>query len=501
MDMNFLACCSVALILKYDVVVGHVGVGMENARGGGGGYSVRNAKSIVIDVQGVTALSGKSKSAIVGRFNQRLVAQAYYDVRMRIHNAELFCARRRCLLEVDTEPHGYCMPPVCPSVQALQVLEDELIRRCEFSDNGRMLCMLFDNGIKSLEWDFDKKVWQLADNIRVNINDGEGLPVVTPLAIYFTLTVTDVINARGRRIGKLGNYRVCAQALQKAACCGCLSVIKTLVKAGVSPDLVNDSGELTAFQLAIMSNQISMAHYLIRHGADVNRLEPGLERITPVQRAAMNGQANIIQLLIRCGADYEAANVVGESPLFHAIRSHDLDSVDVLLNGNSACDVVTNRKIGEFPPFSVDYGAAPIHVAVHEGDCSIIKRLLQHGVNINIRTKGWRYTALKKAFWGETHGDPVKVMALLLRYRALINVDDIFFHSEKSLTDDQRRRSVLLLLAARLFQRDVGRALANTLDGRMLSVPAQSSRLNVNSLHALAAQRIWVSLWHSMGLE
>ncbi|WP_211825776.1 hypothetical protein [Kistimonas asteriae] len=99
----------------------------NNIREGDGGYFVRNEQSCVVGVQGGAARKGESKSAIVGHFNQRLVAQAYYDVRMRIHNAELFCARRRCLLEVDTVPHGYCLPPVCPSVIALQVLGDELI--------------------------------------------------------------------------------------------------------------------------------------------------------------------------------------------------------------------------------------------------------------------------------------------------------------------------------------------------------------------------------------
>ncbi|WP_211825775.1 ankyrin repeat domain-containing protein [Kistimonas asteriae] len=361
--------------------------------------------------------------------------------------------------------------------------------------------MLFDNGIKSLEWNVENKVWQLADDIRVNIDDSKGGAEVTLLAIYFTLTVTDVMNTRGRHIEELGSYRVCAQALQKASRCGCLPVVRKLVEAGVSPDLVNDSGELTALQLAVVWNQISEAEYLIRHGADVNRLEPGLEGITSVQRAAINGNADIIKLLIRSGADYEAPNVVGESPLCHAIRSHDLDSVDVLLNYNAACNFVTSRQVSEFHPFSVDHGAAPIHIAVHEGICPIIKRLLQHGVNINIKTKGWRYTALKKAFWGETHGDPVKVMALLLSYRAQIDSPDIFSHSEKPRIDAQQSRSVLVVLAMLLYQGNVGRALVNALDGRMFSILAQGDRLNVNSLHALVAQRIWESLWHSMGLR
>ncbi len=449
-------------------------------------------------VQNGVVQIGKVKTDIVARFNERLVSQAYHDVMIRSRNAELFRVKHQCLLNADIEPRQYCVPAVYPSVSVLQVLGGELIRRCEFSHDGRMLCILFDNGVKSMEWNAEGQVWQLLDDIRAEI-DSKGHFLIKPLAIY--LTLVDMINQCDRFVASRIDSRDCADTLGRGATCGYLSVVKKLVCAGALPDLVGNLDELTALQRSIRSNYFSMVEYLARQNADVNKLEPSVENITPIQRAAMNGNSKLIQLLIEYGADYEATNVYGESSLCHAIRAHDLDSVNVLLAHNVICDFSTDRQIGVFAPFSVDTGAAPLHMAVHEGSYPILKRLLQHGVDMNIKTTGWGDTALKKAYWGETHGDPIKMTALLLSYGAEINAPAIFSHPEKPLSSVKKHFSAMLVLAMHLYQGDVGQSLIDTLDGRKLKIPARIKNRTINSLLALAAQRIWLSLWCSMGLR
>ena len=449
-------------------------------------------------VQNDVVQIGKVKSDIVARFNERQVSQAYHDAMIRRRNAELFRAKHQCLLNADIEPHQYCVPAVCPSASVLQVLGEEPIRRCEFSHDGCMLCILFDNAVKSMEWNAEGQVWRQLDDIRAEI-DSKGHLMIKPLAIY--LTLVDMINKCDRFVKSLINSRDCADTLGRGATCGYLSVVKKLVSAGALPDLVANLDELTALQRAIRSGYSSMAEYLLRQNADVNKLEPGIESVTLIQRAAMNGNSRLIQMLIEYGADYEATNVYGESPLCHAIRAHDFDSVNLLLSLNVKCDFCTDRLIGVFAPFSVDEGAAPLHMAVHEGSYPILKRLLQHGVDMNIKTKGWGDTALKKAYWGETHGDPVKMTALLLSYGAEINAPAIFSHPEKPLSSVKRHCSAMLVLAMHLYQGDVGQPLIDTLDGRKLKIPARVKSRTMNSLPALAAQSIWLSLWRSMELR
>ncbi|GFR94087.1 ankyrin repeat [Elysia marginata] len=191
---------------------------------------------------------------------------------------------------------------------------------------------------------------------------------------------------------------------------------------------------------------------------------------------------------------------LGETPLHYAVQTQQVDAVKQLLAQNVNCDQCSRRLFkGEFEPVSADYGAAPLHLAVHYGEYEITKMLLEYGADPSVTTWGTNQSALVKLLKKEVIKkiNIFEFAVLLLSFNAepaFVQIDDSVSQCESSLL-------FLLKIANQLRQ---GKRLDNLLDGR-LKEPDVDACDQLCSLHALAGQRVWQTFYaaksgHAIGI-
>ena len=106
---------------------------------------------------------------------------------------------------------------------------------------------------------------------------------------------------------------------------------------------------------------------LINSGADVNYVSRD-EGKTPLHLASeIRYLADVVNELITKGANVNALTVNGETPLYIASRSNNIDIVKTLLNNNADVNIATNK------------GSTPIKVAYNDKYYELVNFLLENG--------------------------------------------------------------------------------------------------------------------------
>ena len=85
------------------------------------------------------------------------------------------------------------------------------------------------------------------------------------------------------------------------------------IRQGVSADVENRSGRITALQLASGCGYTDVMEILLENGADVNHR--GVSGHTPLHCAAALGRYQAVEWLLQHGADPSARITSGETPL------------------------------------------------------------------------------------------------------------------------------------------------------------------------------------------
>ncbi len=221
---------------------------------------------------------------------------------------------------------------------------------------------------------------------------------------------------------------------------GNASLVRALLAAGASPRAVLPSGE-TALMTAARTGSAGAVTALLAHGADVHARE-ATEGQTALMWAASQRHAGVVEALLDAGADVHARSRVrrvvvarsartgaagavapvdegGFTPLLFAARTGDLASARLLLAagadpndtapaGTSALVVAAHSGHGALAAMLLDAGAdanaagagyAPLHAAVLRGDAELVRALLAHGADPNVRlVRGTRYARQGKLF-------------------------------------------------------------------------------------------------------
>ena len=136
--------------------------------------------------------------------------------------------------------------------------------------------------------------------------------------------------------------------LHDAASRGRTSVVKRMIERdGVDVKLVLDGRKNTALHLAAEYGRVKVVRYLTKEGhADVNQLNYGGE--TALHSAAANCQIEGIKLLIRSGADANTYDQKGNTPIWEAVQSEDIQLVKLLLEeGNIDPDTIKYDSDGK----------------------------------------------------------------------------------------------------------------------------------------------------------
>jgi ankyrin repeat protein len=160
--------------------------------------------------------------------------------------------------------------------------------------------------------------------------------------------------------------------LMQAARRGKLDVVQLLLSRGADPNAKESNGGQTALMWAIFERHPDVADALIKSGADIHAKSNGGS--TALMFAAQQGDEQSTRLLLAAGADpNEKMQMSGFTPLIIAsILGHEGVAVQLLEKGADP-DAIDTK------------GFAVLHHAVRNKTAvSIVKALLEHGVNPNI---------------------------------------------------------------------------------------------------------------------
>ena len=209
-------------------------------------------------------------------------------------------------------------------------------------------------------------------------------------------------------------------------------MVERLLTAGADANAANLNGE-TVLMTCARAGEAKAVKALLVHGARVNAKESAHDQ-TPLMWAAAQGHPDVVRLLLETGADIRARSraypqtVVGEqtqragreelnytvlrggsTPLLFTARNGDVESARLLLaagadandalpDGTSALVLAAHSGQGRVAELLLDKGADPnafgagysaLHAAILRSDVSLVKALLAHGANPNVRmTRG-----------------------------------------------------------------------------------------------------------------
>jgi len=218
--------------------------------------------------------------------------------------------------------------------------------------------------------------------------------------------------------------------------------VKRLLSLGVSPDSVNHDG-LTALHQCCIDASEPIMQLLLDYGASVDARDT--EQWTPLHAACTCGHLNLVKILVEHGADLLAVNGDGNMPFDICEDEATLDyienqmvkqgitqeMIDLTRASNELNMLKDLEKLASECPDEInravdDNGVTPLHIAATNNYLSVVKFMLNHGVNVSVCDNDLWQPLHGVACWGnEQH---IKVVELLVEAGA--NLDAKTFNDE-----------------------------------------------------------------------
>jgi ankyrin repeat protein len=193
--------------------------------------------------------------------------------------------------------------------------------------------------------------------------------------------IASALLANGAQVNQ--TFEKVQPVLQLAVLNGHGDVIEALLEAGADPNL-HAPGTTPLLGTAAYEGERRTVELLLEYGADVNRISGGR---SAVHYAAEKGYHEILSALILCGADIELTDAeTNRTPLQIAVEDNHVETVTALLEAGADPD-------SEAYPLS-----PPLIRAARLGYIEIVKLLVLHGADVNIRDGEW--TPLRFAEYG-----------------------------------------------------------------------------------------------------
>jgi uncharacterized protein len=262
--------------------------------------------------------------------------------------------------------------------------------------------------------------------IDVNATQGDGATALHWAAHRDDLAAADLLLRSGARVNvanDLGTTPLHLACTNRSA-----AMVERLLAAGANANAAMLSGE-TVVMTCARSGEARTVQALIAHGADVNAREREHQQ-TALMWAVAERHPDVVRLLVAAHADIRARSltypqtVVGEqtqragreelnytvlrggaTPLLFAARVGDVESARVLLqagadandaqpDGVTALVLAAHSGHGDVAVLLLDRGADPngfgsgysaLHAAILRSDVNLVKALLAHGADPNLR--------------------------------------------------------------------------------------------------------------------
>ena len=265
----------------------------------------------------------------------------------------------------------------------------------------------------------------LAEGVDVNARQPDGATALHWAAYRDDLDTVRLLIDAGADVDAANELG--ATALWLAADNGSAPVIAHLLDAGADANVALPEGE-TPIMTAARTGSAEAVRLLIAHGAEVNVAEESRAQ-TALMWAVAQGHRAVVEALLEHGADVAARSRVrprlmhadntnasqydqgvmwnrgGFTPLLFAARHGDIDSAALLLasgadvddrapTGATALVVAAHSGHSAFGTMLLDAGADPnaggagytaLHAAILRGDQALVRQLLAHEADPNLR--------------------------------------------------------------------------------------------------------------------
>jgi len=173
-----------------------------------------------------------------------------------------------------------------------------------------------------------------------------------------------------------------------------------LAAALVGPACTAPDPPTIPFYLALQRGDLNQIERHLKHGVDVNAVDPDGER--PLHVAASGGRWVVAELLLKQGADIDAPDSEGRTPLLVALLAGRTQVAIELIKRGAAFDAngllremtlagVSDRDVvdllvkrGADPNHRDNDGKTPLILALEKGDRLMAKLLLSRGADVNM---------------------------------------------------------------------------------------------------------------------
>jgi ankyrin repeat protein len=290
------------------------------------------------------------------------------------------------------------------------------------------------DGITVIESVKSRNVETVIDILRrrvdVNARQADGATALHWAAHFGDVTIAELLIRAGARATVADDTGVTPVHL--ACTSRSAALVDLLLEAGADPNATLLNGE-TALMTCARTGEVDAVKALVARGADVNRREPFHDQ-TALMWAAAERHPGVVAALIDRGASVTARSRTytqtvtsevtqragreelnytvprgGTTPLLFAARSGDVESARLLIAGGARVDealpdgmtaLVLAAHSGHQPvgvllldqgadPDASEVGYTALHAATLRGGVDLVKALLAHGANPNLRiTKG-----------------------------------------------------------------------------------------------------------------
>ncbi|KAI9442915.1 ankyrin repeat-containing domain protein [Lactarius indigo] len=139
----------------------------------------------------------------------------------------------------------------------------------------------------------------------------------------------------------------------------------------------------TALHSASVEGHVKVVRSLLKCGVDVD--VRGIMGQSPLQLASRQGHLNVVEYLLRHGANANFRDVRLWTPLSYAATWGRLEIVRVLLEPEYDADVNSQDEDGLTPIHGLLLWAATLYCSSQSDHPQIVRLLLEHGANPNIR--------------------------------------------------------------------------------------------------------------------
>lgn len=244
----------------------------------------------------------------------------------------------------------------------------------------------------------------LKQHADVNAPQADGMTALHWAAYHDDLETARTLVEAKANAGATNRYGVTPLSL--ACQNGNAAMVELLLERGADPNTASRGGE-TVLMTAARTGKAGPVSALIKRGADVNAKERRGQ--TALMWAAADGNTEVVEILMKAGADIHATLPdSGFTPFFFAAREGRADVVRALLKAGADINEVTEpHKLNGKSPAK---GTSALILAVENGHFELAIDLIKAGADPNDQRSG--FTPLHMMSWirkpprGEDQGAP-----------------------------------------------------------------------------------------------